>query len=74
MHARKKKNFFPRSSLGLSRCPKAQSSMWTGVGIGKWKGVLGIGLTFIGRLVYRGAPLPPAVVKLDLPQHLPGGE
>jgi len=48
--------------------------MWTGVGIGKWKGVLGIGLTFIGRLVYRGAPLPPAVVKLDLPQHLPGGE
>ena len=26
------------------------------------------------RLVYRGTPLPPAVVKLDLPQHSPDGE
>ena len=25
-------------------------------------------------LVYKGVPLPPAVVKLDLPQHLPGDE
>jgi len=28
----------------------------------------------LSRLVYRGTPLTPAVVKLDLPQHLPGGE
>jgi len=26
------------------------------------------------RLVYRGAPLPTAVVRLDLPQHSPGGK
>jgi len=56
--------FFPRSPLGLSRCPRAQSSMWTGVWDRVGEGCIGYRFDFIGH----GLPtLQPQTILYTLP-------